>query len=79
MLFNICVSDMDCKTLSKFENNINLFGEVDTLEGREAMQRGLDKLERWHSGPLVKFNKAKYKVPHLGQGIPKHEYRLGDE
>ena len=26
---------------------------------------------------LMKFNKAKYKVLHLGQGNPKYTYKLG--
>lgn len=28
---------------------------------------------------LMKFNQARYKVPHLGQDNPKHGHRLGDE
>lgn len=47
--------------------------------GHAERQRGLDRLERWHSAHLMKLNEAKYEIPHLGQGIPKHEYRLGDE
>jgi len=27
----------------------------------------------------MKFNKAKYKVLHMGQGNPKHKYRVGGE
>ena len=28
---------------------------------------------------LMKFNKAKCKVLHMGQGNPKHKHKLGDE
>ncbi|GAB0202560.1 mitochondrial enolase superfamily member 1 [Grus japonensis] len=81
-LFNIFVSDMDNRikcSLGTFPDDTKLCGVVDTLEGRDAIQRDLDRLERWARANHTKFNKAKCKVLHMGQSNPKHNYRLSRE
>ncbi|GAB0179282.1 mitochondrial enolase superfamily member 1 [Grus japonensis] len=81
-LFDIFVGNRDSGiecTLSKFANVTKLYGVVDMLEGRDAIQRDLDRLERWAHANHMKFNKAKCKVLHVGRCNPKHDYRLGGE
>ena len=82
LLFNISVGDMgsgiEC-TLSKFAEDTKLSGAVDTQEGRNAIQRYLNRLERWACVDIMNFNMAKCKALHLGQSNPKHKYSLGGE
>lgn len=54
-------------------------GAAETLEGRDDTQTDLHWLERWTLVEIMKFNKAKYKVLHLGQGNSKQRHSLGGE
>lgn len=61
VLFNAFISDdgIEC-TLSEVAD--------DTTEERDAIQRDLNRLEKWGCMSIMRFNKDKYKVLHLNQG-----------
>jgi len=71
-------SETDC-TFIKFADDTKLCGEVNVLEGRDAIERDLDRPERWACVNLMKFFKAKWKVLRLGWGNPRRKYRLCGE
>ena len=69
ILFNINVSDVDSGikcTLSKFVYDTKLCGTVDMTEGRDAIQRDLDRLEQWAQVNLMRFKQSQ--VQSLASG-----------
>ncbi|KAJ7419449.1 hypothetical protein BTVI_25205 [Pitangus sulphuratus] len=66
-------------TSDRFVDDTKLGGAAESLEGREGLQRDLDKSEGWAITNHVKFNKRKCWIVHLGWGNPGCTGRLGNE
>lgn len=77
LLFNIFLRDMDSGikcTFSNLASDTELRDAAKMLEGRGAIQRDLDKPDKWVHVNLIEFSKVK--VLHLGHDNLKHNYRL---
>ena len=62
VLFNLLISGLDEGTgclFSKFVNNTKLGEMADTAECYAAIQKDLDRLQRWAERNILTFNKGK--------------------
>ncbi|PKU45115.1 rna-directed dna polymerase from mobile element jockey- hypothetical protein [Limosa lapponica baueri] len=76
VLFNIFISDIDSGIeciLSKFTDDRKLSGAVEMLERGDAIWNDLDRLKKWVPVNLMKFNKGKCRILHLGWGNPQYQ------
>ena len=79
-LLNIFINDSDAGvecTLSKSAADTKLEGAVDSLKGRKALQRDLDRPESWAITNHMKFNKCH--ILHLRRRNPGFTYKPGEE
>ncbi|KAJ7425230.1 rna-directed dna polymerase from mobile element jockey-like [Pitangus sulphuratus] len=83
VLFSVFINDIDSETeciFCRFADDRKLNSALETPEGRDAIQRDLEKLEKWVHENLMMVNKSMCNFLHLGSGNCRHwEYTLGEE
>ena len=72
-----CIPEVNTGENTVQHLHTKLEGVADTPEGRAAIQKDLDRLEKWADRNLMQFNKGKCKLLHLGRNKPMHQYMLG--
>ena len=79
LLFLIYINDIDfgvSSKISKFADDTKLGGKALTIGDCESIQKDLDNLNNWSEKWLLKFNKDKCKIMHVGYNNLKHNYKL---
>jgi len=64
-------------TFIKFADHTKLRGATDRPKGHAAIQRDLNRMEKWADRNFMKFKKGKCKVLQQGRNNPRHQYMLG--
>ena len=62
-----------------FADDTKLFNEVQTDHDKDKLQTSINNMFYWTKEWLLKFNKSKCKVLHLGKNNPGFEYFIGDD
>ena len=80
--FNTFINDLDEgieSTFGKFTDNAKLRGVADRLKKLCCHAERPGQAESWAERNLMRFNKSKCRVLHLGRNNHMHQYRLGAE
>ncbi|KAJ7417273.1 rna-directed dna polymerase from mobile element jockey-like [Willisornis vidua] len=78
VLYNLFNRDLDegTETFSESSMMMKLSQVPGTPEVCAALQKDLNRLEKWAGKNCLKFNKGKCRTLHLGRNNPLHQHRL---
>ncbi len=84
LLFVVFINDIDgavrqVDIIRKFADDTKIGRKMVTVKDKERPDAALDTLNAWASPWGMEFNIPKYKVMHLGDNNPRHEFVMGGQ
>ena len=70
------VKNNKCKI---FADDTKVYKGINNSEDKDCLQSAIDDMFLWTQNWLLKFNKEKCKILHLGRNNPKYKYSIGEE
>ena len=62
-----------------FADDTKIYNSINDVNDTKCLQNTIDEMYSWTNKWLLKFNKEKCKVLHLGKNNSKYEYFIGNE
>ena len=60
-----------------FADDTKVYNEIKNLDDVKQLQNSIDEMYEWTTKWLLKFNKQKCKIVHLGKNNKKYDYFIG--
>ena len=67
-----------CSKVKIFADDTKVYNRIQNTEDVNCLQSSIDEMFMWTQKWLLKFNKDKCKVLHLGKNNPKNKYFIGE-
>ena len=78
-LLKFFINDANIANVKVFADDTKVYKSINNNEDSEILQKAIDSMYHWTQKWLLKFNKEKCKILHLGKHNPCNSYTIGED